>query len=264
MTGKSFAAALALAALGAAPAAAEISCSPETTQADGRNQNAPPGLLVSAYIDFIFKSDNENPRYLGTNPKLTGVTWSTTEYVPPGEVIGYIEGVADRLFYKNKTEDDLNRMADPPPSPFFVTATVSMENDEGETVTDCEYVFGTGYNRNPVALVPAVLTPADDGPTLKKDTALAPAGTTVSAFASYFFENAGSGAELTGAEFQTEQYYNSAGVSDGILEIAVKSSAELAALPDPPPKPFEVEVTLTMTNSAGETATGTVTYKTEW
>ena len=261
-----FATALALTMLGAGPAAAEISCSPETTQADGRNQNAPPGLLVSAYIDFIFKSDNENPRYLGTNPKLTGVTWSTTEYVPPGEVIGYIEGVADRLFYKNKPEDDLNRMADPPPSPFFVTATVSMENDEGETVTDCEYVFGTGYNRNPVALVPEVLTPADDGPRLKRDTALAPAGTTVSAFASYFFENAGSGAELTEAEFETLQYYDadSTGIDDGILEITAKTTAQLKALPDPPANPFEVTVTLTMTNSAGETGEGTVTYTTNW
>ena len=95
-------------------------------------------------------------------------------------------------------------------------------------------------------------------------TALAPAGTTVSAFASYFFENAGSGAVLTEAEFQMLQYYDAdrIGVSDGILDITVKSAAELEALPYPPPKPFEVQVTLTMTDSAGETATGTVTYTT--
>lgn len=42
-----------------APAAADITCSPESTMSDGRNQNAPPGVLVSSAIDFIFKSDGE-------------------------------------------------------------------------------------------------------------------------------------------------------------------------------------------------------------
>ena len=31
-----------------------------------------------------------------------------------------------------------------------------------------------------------------------------------------------------------------------------------------PPNPFQVEVTVTMTNNAGETATGTVVYTTDW
>ena len=29
-----------------------------------------------------------------------------------------------------------------------------MENDEGETVTGCEYVFGTEYGRDPVVQAP--------------------------------------------------------------------------------------------------------------
>ena len=151
---RTFAAILALAVLGAAPAAAQLACSPPAMP-DGRNQHAPPGLLVSAAIDFIFKSNGENSMDLGTDPRFTDVEWSTTEYAYPGEAIGVVEGAADRLVYRNKTGDQLNRMADPPPSPFYVTATVSMENDEGQTVTGCEYVFGTEYGRAPVVQAPA-------------------------------------------------------------------------------------------------------------
>ena len=150
---RTFATILALAVLGAAPAAADITCSPGPL-VDGRHQNAPPGTLVSRPIRDIFKNDGGNPRDLGTDPRLTGVEWSTTEYAYPGQTIGFVEGMAGRLYYRNKTGDELNRMADPPPSPFFVTATVSMENDEGETVTGCEYVFGTEYGRDPVVRAP--------------------------------------------------------------------------------------------------------------
>ena len=259
---KTFATALALTMLGIAPASAGLVCSPANTHDDGENINAPAGQSVAAASDTIFKGTGEDPKDLGTNPNLTDVQWSTTEYIDTSETYGIVHGNIDRICVQIKSADELNRMAYPPPNPFSVTPTVSMENDEGETATDCDFIFGTRYLRNPVAFVPTLSDPEDDGPRLKTTTALAPAGTTASAFASYFFENAGSGAELTEAEFQTKQYYHSAGVSGGILDITVKSSAELAALPYPPPNPFEVNVTLTMTNNAGETATGTVTYTT--
>ena len=264
---KTFATTLALTMLGIAPASAyELSCDPSLGRGGGHatSINAVPGVAQSAAIDSIFKSDKEDTRDLGPNPNLTDVSWSTTEYFTPGATLGIVHsGSVDRIFFEVKSADALNRMAYPPPSPFEITMTAGMENDDGKTAS-CEVTLESRYVRNPVAFVPTISDPEDDGPRLKTTTALAPAGTSVSAFASYFFENAGLGAELTAAEFQTTQYYNSAGVSDGILDITVKSAAELAALPYPPPKPFEVQVTLTMTNNAGETATGTVTYRTEW
>ena len=263
---KTLATALALTMLGIAPASAGLVCSPGSTFPDGENINAPAGQLVSVAINTIFESDTENSKDLGTNPNLTDVQWSTTEYIDTSETYGIVHGNLDHIYVQIKSADELNRLAYPPPNPFQITATVSMENDEGETFTGCDFVFGTRYARNPIAFVPTISDPEGDGPTLQRTTALAPAGTSVSAFASYFFKNAGSGAELTEAEFQTLQYYDadSTGVSDGILDITVKSSADLAALPYPPPKPFEVKITLTMTNNAGETATGTVTYMTNW
>ncbi len=263
---KTLATALALTMLGIAPASAELFCSPGNTLPGGQHQNAPPGVLVSSPIHGFFKSDGEDPRDLGTNPNLTGVTWSTTEYIDTNETYGIVHGNIDRLFVKMKSAYDLNRMAYPPPNLFYVTATLSMENDEGETVTGCDFVFGTSYARNPVAFVPTVSDTEPGAPTLKTSTANAPAGLTVSAFASYFFENPGSGARLTDAQFQTLQYYDATrtGISDGILDITVKSAADLAALPYPPPNPFRVTVTLTMTNNAGQTGQGTVTYTTHW
>ena len=131
--------------LGIAPASAELFCSPGNTLPGGQHQNAPPGVLVSSSIYGFFKSDGEDPRDLGTNPNLTGVTWSTTEYIDTNETYGIVHGNIDRLFVKMKSAYDLNRMAYPPPNPFYVTATLSMENDEGETVTGCDFVFGTSY-----------------------------------------------------------------------------------------------------------------------
>ena len=263
---KTLATALALTMLGIAPASADLLCSPDETHSEGDNQFAPPGALVSVSTLSIFKSDGEDPSDLGTNPNLTSVTWSTTEHIDTSQRSGIVHGVMDRIYLQIKSTDELNRLAYPPPNPFFTTATVSMENDEGETATGCDYIFKTRYARNPVAFVPTVSDTEPGGPTLKTTTANAPAGLTVSAFASYFFENAGSGARLTDAQFQTLQYYDAArtGISDGILDITVKSAADLAALPYPPPNPFRVTVTLTMTNNAGQTGQGTVTYTTHW
>ena len=263
---KTLATALALTMLGIAPASAELFCSPGRTFPGGQHQNAPPGVLVSSPIYGFFRSDGEDPRDLGTNPSLTGVTWSTTEYIDTSETYGIVHGNIDRLFVRMKSAYDLNRMAYPPPNPFYTTATLSMENDEGETVTGCDFVLGTSYARNPVAFVPTVADTEPGAPTLKTSTALAPAGVTVSAFADHFFENAGSGAEFTDAHFQTMQYYDAArtGLVDGFLEVTAKSAAQLRALPYPPPNPFRVTVTLTMTNSAGQTGQGTVTYTTHW
>ena len=263
---KTFATALALTMLGIAPASAELFCSPGNTLRGGQHQHAPPGVLVSSPIYGFFRSDAEDPRDLGTNPNLTSVSWSTTEYIDTSERHGIVHGNIDRLFVQVKSAYDLNRMAYPPPNPFFITATVSMENDEGETVTGCDFVFGTRYARNPVAFVPTVSDPEPGGPTLKVRAALAPEGATVSGFAGYFFANAGSGAELTDAQFQTLAYYDTArtGLVGDVLEITAKTAEQLRALPYPPPNPFHVKVTLTMTNSAGETGQGTVTYTTHW
>ena len=232
------AAALAVLALSTAPAGA----APSFIQKEA-SRNAPPGHLASVYIGNVFTN-------AGTSPKFTNAVFSTLEYCVEAET-GIGSG-GTRLWYRVKSSDALNAMSPQPPNPFTVTAEVTMSNDEGETASGT-MSFTTGYHR--------VEPP---GPSLSKTTANAPAGLTVSAFASYFFENSGTNPQLTEAAFSTMDYYVAAGVSGGILDIQVKTSEELNALDPPPPNPFTVAVTLTMTNNEGETATGTVDYSTSY
>ena len=232
------AAALAVLVLSTAPAGA----APSFNQGNA-SRNAPPGSLVSVWIGGVFNN-------AGTNPKFTGAVFSTTEYYVEGEAA--IGSGGTRLWYRAKSSDALSAMSPQPPNPFTVTCEVTMTNDEGETASGT-ISFNTGYER--------VEPP---GPSLSKTTANAPAGLTVSAFADYFFDDAGTNPRFTSATFSTMEYYVAAGVSGGILDIQVKTSDELNALDSPPDNPFTVAVTLTMTNNEGQTATGTVDYSTSY
>ena len=46
--------------------------------------------------------------------------------------------------------------------------------------------------------------------------------------------------------------------------VTVKSNAELNAMASPPDNPFTFTAEVTMTNDAGQTATGTITYRTHY
>ena len=76
----------------------------------------------------------------------------------------------------------------------------------------------------------------------------------------------GSNPRYTEAAFSTMEYYVEAytRIYDGLLFLQPKTSEELNALASPPPDPFTVTVEVTMTNDEGETATGTLKFKTDY
>ena len=230
------AAALAVLILSSAAAGAQPTAKPNSSQ------RATPGFLLSINP----RSHFDNP---GTNPRITSASYSNTAY--------YVETRVARglAFFRVKTAAQLNAMDEPPPNPFTVVASVTMTNDEGQSASN-DINLITHWPKQP----------PPPGPVLSRSTANAPAGLTVSAFVEYFFDNPGRGAELTNASFSTLDYYVEAntGITDGFLELRVKTSEELEAMSSPPPNPFSVSVTLTMTNDAGQTATGTVDYVTQY
>ena len=84
-----------------------------------------PVLIDTLYA--LRAQDNFNNA--GTNARFTDVSFSTTEWYSDS-------GIANgRIFLKTKTAADLNALSSPPPSPFTVTATATMTNDEGQTAS---------------------------------------------------------------------------------------------------------------------------------
>ena len=109
----------------AAPAAAELVCSPPS-MSDGRNQHAPPGLLVSAAIDFIFKSNGENSMDLGTNPRFVSAQFQSKYYYDAGRS-GLSGGILEATA---KTVEDLQAIGEhTPPKPFYITVRLKVTND---------------------------------------------------------------------------------------------------------------------------------------
>ena len=79
------------------------------------------------------------------------------------------------------------------------------------------------------------------------------------------FDNAGPNPRLTEAVLSNPEYFDWHGVKRGRLYVEVKSDAALnvAAAP-PPPSPFTTTAAVTMTNDRGETASGTITFRTTY
>ncbi|MCY4589384.1 MAG: hypothetical protein OXE86_02220 [Alphaproteobacteria bacterium] len=191
---------------------------------------------------------------VGTNPRLTSVSFSTMEYFRSGS--GLNNGAITVLV---KSAADLSALADPPSSPFTVTATVEMTNDEGETATGTISYKITYVKPSPPPPPPEGLTPKELA-VLNVPPGSDIFGTTASAY----FHNVGTNARLTGATFSTLDYYKKrdTGIWGGKLYMVVKTASQLRALA--PPNPFTVDVTLTMTNDEGETATNTLTIQTTY
>ena len=140
-----------------------------------------------------------------------------------------------------------------------------MTNDEEETAS-ATITLKSEYVRDPALEVTPDPEP-EPIPTLVTDTALAPAGETVTASPEDFFQNTGTNPRFTRARFQSKYYYDadkSGLTDDGILEVTAKSADELRALGYPPPNPFRLEITLTVTNDEGFSNDGVVTYTTNW
>lgn len=119
------------------------------------------------------------------------------------------------------------------------------------------------------ALAAALLlgTTAAAQPTFSQtDPISAPPGTLVEVSADDVFDNAGTNPRFTGsASFSKEEVLESdSGIRDGLLRVQVKSAEDLNSLRVRPPEVFAVTAEVTMTNDEGETATGTITFETEY
>ena len=237
-----WAAALGAAALALSAASGFAAMAPQSLSA-----LAPVGGEVTVDADWFF--------FTGTNPRITGAEFSTTEYYSTHEII---EGV---LFVQVKTAEELNALPSPPPGRFEVEATVTMANDEGRTATGT-ITFQTEYQRD----APATLPPDElPDPTFSvTQVRTLPPGVMRSAQAALSFANAGTNPRITGAEFSTTEWYNVHEIREGILYVQPKTAAELSALPAPPPSTFTVDVTVTMANDEGRTASGTITFRTTY
>ena len=240
--------------LGAAVPAAYGSTATEPSFKEGDAERlAPPDTLISIIAHPNFGSF-ENA---GTNPRITDATFSTTEYYNTHS----IDEDSGILFIKAKTDAQLRALASPPPSPFFVTVDVTMENDEGQTASGTTR-FETIYEQTSA-------TPETPEPSFKvgRPVIIAPTGVQVYALAGDAFNNAGTNPVFTDAVFSATEYYSHYGITEArkdILFVRPKKDAELNALASPPPSPFTVDVTVTMTNDEGQTASGTLKFETSY
>ena len=200
--------------------------------------NAPPGVLVSLSADAPANGVFDNA---GTNPRITGAVFSTTEYYNTHRI------ARDMVWVEAKTSAQLNAMSPPPPSPFDVTVDVTMTNDEGQTAT-ARITFRTSYDR-----VEPTPTPTMYGMGLQPLP-----GQTVISYAAGMFRNSGTNPRYTSADFSTTDYYSVHEIRDGNIVVQVKTEAQLNALASPPDSPFTVSVEVTMANDEGHTASGTL------
>lgn len=92
----------------------------------------------------------------------------------------------------------------------------------------------------------------------------APPGILISLRAAANFADAGTNPRITGAVFSDTAYYETHEIRNGHAWVKTKTSAQLNAMSPPPPNPFEVTVQLTMANDEGETASGTLTLRTQY
>ncbi len=193
----------------------------------------------------------------GTNPRFTEAVFSTMAYYQSWGT-GIRNGL---LVVRTKSAEDLTALPSPPSSPFAVTVRLTMTNDEGETATGT-VTFKTTYELF-VPGQPPVFESSEFGPS---NPANAPVGTLVSVFVDEVFDRAGTNPRFTDAEFSTTDYYDRGyiGTHGERIYVKVKRAGDLRALPTPPPNPFTVDVTATMTNDEGQTATGTIVFRTYW
>ena len=230
-----------------APSAETPSAAPVPTLSQTTPINAAPATLITVSADQVF--DNA-----GTNPKITSAVFSDTTYYDVSRT--YDNGL---LYVQAKSAAELNALASPPDSPFTTTVEVTMTNDEGQTATGT-LTLKTHYAKDTAeAPAPAPVL------ALRKATIRVPAGGLVRIDADEAFDHAGTNPRMTSAVFSDTSYYESrSGLSEGSLYVQVKSAADLNALASPPDSPFTVTVEVAMANDEGQTATGTLTFKTTY
>ena len=220
---------------------------PAPTISEDATWNAFPGVLIAVLAEDAF--DNA-----GTNPRITDAVFSAAKYFSVHQVS------RNKLWAWLKTDAQLRALSPPPPSPFTVDVAVTMANDEGQTASGT-ITFRATYDQTapeepggePVA--PTVL----DDPTWN-----APPGVLINVLAETAFDNAGTNPEIIAAELPAAEYHSVLRIDGGKLWIQSMTAEELNALPTPPPSPFAVKVTVTMANDESQTASGTLTFETEY
>ncbi|MDE0408214.1 MAG: hypothetical protein OXN81_10170 [Alphaproteobacteria bacterium] len=229
-----------------APAAAATigSLAPPAMPAD-TTVLAPPGSRISISANLF---DNA-----GVGAEITAAEFATTEYYNEHQIV---DGV---LYVEAKSSGELNAMASPPAAIFDVDVTVTMTNARGTTASGT-VTFRTVYDRA------AALPPPPPPPPVfsQTETRVAPAGLLLSVIPAWTFDNAGTNPRITDAVFSTTEYHTDRYTARGVLFLRTKTAAQLNAMTPPPPSPFTVDVTVTMTNDEGQTASGTITFRTDW
>ena len=205
-----------------------------------------PGFWKQIRADDVF--DNA-----GTIPRITAAVFSNTVYYNVRQVY---EG---KLWVRARSAAELSALASPPPSPFTVTADVTMTNDEGRTASGT-ITFRTTYERVTSEQPGEAQTPTFP----VTETRSAPPGVLLHVLADETFDNAGTNPRIASAVFSTTEYYSVHRISDGMLWVQPKTAAELNAMESPPLSPFTVDTSVTMLNDEGQTATGTITFETTY
>ena len=217
-------------------------------------QNAPPGEQLILTADTAFFN-------AGTNPRYTSATFSTKEYydhayiVQSGNHAGY-------LYVQAKTAAELNALASPPPSPFDVTADMTMENDEGGTA-EHTITFRTTYARE----APESSEPPPAPTFSHTGTISAAPGAVTTVLIDDLFDNPGTNPRFTVMGFVVTTYledYDMPHERRDSVTVKVLSEEDLNALSPPPPSPFTFKMNVSMRNDEGRRASGRVTFETTY
>ena len=234
----------------AAPAAAE----PTPAYSSTFILNVPPGVNMRFRPFGLFTNAGTNPRFTEATFSVPDENYGISSYYSEYGIRDSDDGIQDgTLLVKAKTSAQLSQISPPPSNPFTVEVSVTMTNDAGQTASG-SFTFQTVYDQT-AAAAPAFRDPG---------TVTISPGRSRSYGAAQLFDNPGAGAQITHAVFSATDYYSQHQVLDGRVWMAAKTAAELSALETPPDSPFEVDVTVTMTNDAGQTASGTITFRTTY
>ena len=198
----------------------------------------------------------------GTRPRYTDVTWSTTRYLDTDGTGFSADPTILRVTVL--TNEALNELDPQPPNPFTFTATVTLTNDEDETAS-AELTFSAVYA--------ATSGEAATSPTFSHTNAItAIPGVKHTVRIDRLFVNPGTNPKFVVVDFSSHIVLldeSRTGLPDDsggadIFTVAVKTEDELRALASPPPNVFSFEADVSMTNDEDQTASGRVTFQTEW